>query len=484
MSDYDGSKTQVSYGEERTELIDLDVHYGGGAVIANYTITTMAGMTVGKYNGQRCFVQYRGGAVDGKVYHIVSNTATVITFQEDIQTAGMADTDEIAIESRGQLAADTTEFFGDLEESDLPHPKLTEKEHFIKGHANEPERKNASITKMEFEASMPLQLLNGKLLFYGLGYCADVASNFGALATTSTRAIMIGELNITEAIATASGFLANDYIQIGNAAEGEEIRKISSVTANVPVGFDTLNLDLPVRRFHPNGCVIKECDITTAKPVTHTLRPWTNAPSLTLEAVWRAYDRNHAANDIVMHFTGIHCNGLGLKSSDETLSLDWDILAMNALTAQRAKASVVATDWAQREFLYSDSTVTINGAIFSKIEDLDYGTKRNLKSKRYHNQNTDVRPGDMAFDGFEHECKISLPFDSLTFWNLVKAKTKFDSNIKYERDATDDYMTIYINESYARNCPPNFPEKGEIIHDLELTPGRFYIEVVDTIEYY
>lgn len=479
-----GSKTQVSYGEELNELIDLDVDYGGGAVIANYTITTFVALTANKYNGQICFVQYRGGAVDGKMYHIKSNTTTVITFEEDVGTLGLADTDELSITTYGQLPAVTTEYFGHVSETDLPDPKTTPKDHHSHGGANQPERNSASMTKMEFKTTIPIRLVNGKLALYALGYVSDTASNFGALATTTTRAAMIGETKITEAIATPSGFLATDWVQIGDAAEGPEIRQVSSVTANVPVGFDTLVLNQPLRRYHASGVAVKECDITTAKPVTHKVMPSGDKPRFTLEAVWKGADPNHTGNDIVAHYTGIVGNDFDFKSTDEDLECNLGITGLDMLTDQRARATVVNTDWLAREFLYSDSVVTINAVVYARIMAVDFGTTSNTLEMRYHTDEVGIKPYEHVMEGFDHKCNMEIVMTDLTFRNLVYNKTKFDSSIKYTRDSTDDYFTAFFKNSYMPTCPLALPDRTAVIQKTETSVGQFYLEFVDTIEYY
>lgn len=484
MKNYTGSKTALSYSEEWNEFIDLDVDYGGGAVIANRTITTMAGMTANKYDGQVAFVQYRGGAVDGEAFHIVTNTATVITFEENVQTAGLADTDDLSITLTGVLPTTTTEWFANVVEVDLPDPSTTPVQHHAHGSTNQPEANDVSLTKKEYVTTIPLKLINGKLLLYGLGYVKDVASNFGALATNSSRAVMIGETRIVTDLATPSGFLATDYVQIGDTTEGEEIRQVSSVTANTPVGFDTLNLDKPVRRFHPDNCVVKECDITTAKPVTHTIKPWHDAPTITLEGVFKGFDKNHTVNDFVKHYMGMGFKSLALKSNEETLDMDIAVSCLDAKKNQRTRANIVTADWTARKFLHADSTVTINSVVYAQVENLTYGTDRNLKPKYYHSKNTGIKPFEHIQEGFEHNWKLGIPLHNTTFWDLIEDGTKFTATVRYDRDTSDDYVIFTFTDTYYIGGPTKLTDRTESIQELDSNMENFQAAFTDTIEYY
>lgn len=473
---YTGEKTQVSYGEEWTEYTALT-----GGTVANYQVTGLSGLTADRYNGQLAFVMYRGGSVDGEVYHVVVNTTTAITFEENVQTAGLANTDVIAITTHGKLPTATTEYFGDVIEADLPDPKVTEKSYYARGNTNEPERKDASLTKKEYDATIPIELINGKLLFYGLGYCKDVASNYGAGSTTAARGVMIGETIIQ--VASATNFSVDDYIEIGDNSggslnEGSEIRQVTAINT---VYF---TLDNPVRRYHPSGCAVKECDIASAKPVTHTLKPWSYIPTITLEAVFKGHDKNQTTNDLVLHYTGTAVGGLSLKSSEENITCDLAIKCLNALKNQRTRATLVTTDWTSNKYLYADSEVTINSVQYRQVENMDYGTDRGLKPKYYHNQDTGIKPFEHAPEGFEHKWTLGIPLHNTDFWDLVEDGTQFDASVTYERDATDDYITFNFDDNYGRGAPTKLADRAEIIQDIDISVGLFYIDVVDTIEYY
>jgi len=479
VKNFTGELTQVSYGEEWNEFIDLDVDYGGGAVISGNEINSMAGMTANKYNGQTCFVQYRGGSVDGRIFHVVVNTATTIYFEENIATAGLADTDEISITTHGVLPTSTAEYFGDVSESDLPEPNVEYKSHHIHGHANQPEEKSATAVGIEYDATMPLELLNGKLLIYALGYCSDVASNYGAGSETLDRAAYIGETIID--VSDGTDFTVNDYIEIGTSTEGQEIRKVTAKSTNL------LTLDKPLRRYHPiTTSTVKECDIGTAKPVLHTIKPAYMVPRFSLEACFKEQDPSHKTNDMVIFYNGLIGTGIAFKSAmKETLKCDLGVNGLDATLDTRARTTTVSvTDWGQDEFVCADSEVSINSIVYGQVDTANFGTTLNAKPYQSHNNDTGIKPFGHLMEGWDHKCEMDILAHNKNFWNLVNNKTKFDAYIYYERDSTDDHLKFHFKNCYCKKAPFSLPERAEVKQSLDIHVGQFYIEVTDEIPYY
>lgn len=482
MKNRTGSKTQVSWGEEITEAKALT----GGTVTVNQ-VTGLSGMTVDRYNGQLAFVMYRGGAVDGKFYHVVSNTATVITFEEDVATAGLAATDVLALTTRGKLPTTTTEFWGKVAETELPLQENEYEDIFAHGDTNHPERTDAVLKNVKFEATMPVKLVNGKLLLYGLGYVKDVPLTLGAVTTTNNRAVQIGEEELETALATPTGFLALDYIQIGDDSggslnEGPEIRQITAVTP--AAGKDLLTLDKPVRRFHPSGSACSEVTVGGTDTVTHTIKPSAEAPTITFEAVFKGFDINNTLNDFVVHHTGITMKGHKLDSADETLKLEMPVVGLDVLKNQRTRATVVNTDWGARPFIYGDSQVDINSIVYSQFQNFKWGTDRGALTQYYHNENTGVKPFENILEGFEHELTAEIPLHNENFFDLVAAGTNFNAFITFTRTASVDLIKFKWDNTKYKSEKFDMPDRGAIIAPHDLSVGNYSIEVTDVIEYY
>lgn len=477
-----GSRTQISWGEEITEAKALT----GGTVTSN-TVTGLSGMTADRYNGQMAFVMYRGGSVDGKFYHVVSNTATVLTFEENVASAGLAATDVLALTTVGKLPTTTTEIWAKTDETELPSQVSEYLDIFVHGDSNHPERTDGVETKNSFEATMPLKLVNGKLLVFALGYVKDVALTTGAVTTTNNRAVQIGELELETALATPTGFLADDYIEIGDDTggtlnEGPEIRQITAVTP--AAGKDLLTLDKPLRRFHPSGSAIDEVTIGGANTVTHTIIPNSCSPAITIEAVFKSFDPNNTVNDFVIHHTGINFKGHKLNSAEDVLNLEMSVVGLDELKNQRTRATLVTTDWTARPFIYGDSDVDINAISYSQIQNVAFGTDRGYLSKYYHNSNTGIKPFENIPEGFEHNCTMEIPLHNENFFDLIAAGTKFNAFITYTRTASTDLIKFKWDNTYLPEGKNNLSDRTEIITPLDLSVGNYSIEATDVIEYY
>jgi len=462
-----GVLTQVSYGEEVPDVVDTT----GGTVSGN-TVSGLSGLTANKYVGQMAIVL--DGSDAGSVYHVASNTASSITFEE---TPGFSAGARIAITTEGQLPSDTTKFFGIIDESDIPSRAAELFDEIYHG-GDLPLRSDAVPMKFSYESTIALSALkNAEYLWLALGKVTDTPSAYGAVSTTLAAAAYPGENVVT--VSDATGLSVNDYIHIAGS-HGGEIRKITAINSN------ELTLDVPLRIAHAAGVDVKEVD--TSGYYTHVITVDEEVPSFTLEVVYMGA-RDMSDADIVLHTTGLKVKSLELSSAagDTPLTASLGVAGLHQLENARSKATVVKVGYSERPYLFKDSSVTINGVVYSRVEDFKIALDRELATKWYHRSDIanaeDIDPVEHIEGRVGLTTDLTIPMTNTTLYNLLKNGTKFTATVVLTR-GTNDSMTIEFSGCYMTTHPLALPKEGELPVAISASASSVTITVVDSVPHY
>ncbi len=208
-----------------------------GSTINASTITGLTGMKVGHYNGGKMFVL--DGNQEGKVYNIVSNTATIITVDvSNLNKTGgaLATTDSVSLWPYKAYSDDTDRWIL-VDSSDLPTPKNEVLDIWAHQSGITNTRESSVIGKKTLDATLVITPQNGAVFPFMFGKSVDTAATEATnpLDTTLSSDIKIGE-TVLPCVGVANATDA-DYIRIGSATEGE-VRKIMVPAAGSHTGGD------------------------------------------------------------------------------------------------------------------------------------------------------------------------------------------------------------------------------------------------------
>ncbi len=258
-----GSNRQV-VGFDETPWCDKTTLSG---VSGTNAVTTAATWTVNKYSGMR--MRVLGGTNAGKVYNVVSNTATVATLQE--ANTSFANLDTVCFEVRNQANTDIANlqasgdsfsrniFLAVREDLEFPTPALNVEEWYSLSSGQD--RAGLAHKTTTFDTSIPTIVQDFRWPFMVFGYevCLGTAAS-SPFSSTLSAATYVGDCQI--AVAGVANLAVGDYINIGTDEDYPEVRK--AMTNSSPI-----RLDRPLRFAHASGKAVSE----VVAPFTHYVFP-------------------------------------------------------------------------------------------------------------------------------------------------------------------------------------------------------------------
>lgn len=486
------TRTQLCYGEEWPNNTVVTV------VAANAFTTADANVSVDDFAGQIALVieAVAGTMSEATRLHIVSNTASpnpVFTTEEPLTVAGntLAATDRLAVSRIGinpnetAIGAYTTdEFIGVIDDVSLLDVAQDIYDLYAHGDANLPFRREGIVMKRRYETSLPVTMVNGKLLYYPCGHVKDDANVKGAnYSDVLSRAVYPGERTI-DLNAAGPNWPADpspilDYIIIDDANNPE----IRQVTAGW--GTKALTIDRPIRRYHANGMTAKDVRSDTFGYFTHTIDA--RNPSLStmcLEAIFLGYDNQVPALDAPFWYPGISFKGARLGGTTDALfKIDFDVVGLSSELDTYTRSTVVDTYWTSTPYHFRMATVTVNGVTYHQSETIEGTLTRNMDTMYYHNTISANDPYENIPGRGTMTGSVTIPFHNKALWTLIKAGTAFDITWTYTRAANDDLLIT------MHGCKPtegklSMPTTGYVPQNIQVTANYITIVVKDNIPYY
>ena len=261
----------MAYGSNR-QVLGFDETYWGdkttlSGVSGSYAVTTAATWTVNKYSGMR--MRVLNGTNAGKVYNVVSNTATIATLQE--ANTSFANLDAVVFEVRNMANTSISQlqtggdaysrnvFLAVKEDFEFPTPALNAEEWYSLSSGQD--RAGFAHKTTSFDTSIPIVVQDFRYPFMVFGYeiCLGTAAGTPFSSTISAD-YKVGEVQI--AVAGVVNLAVGDYINIGTDSNYPEVRK--AMTATSPI-----RLDRPLRFNHTSGEAVSE----VVAPFTHYVFP-------------------------------------------------------------------------------------------------------------------------------------------------------------------------------------------------------------------
>lgn len=505
---YLSTMSQVTWGEEYAVEQALTATviptYGSPARV----ISSFSGLTAHKYRGQTAtVVPISGGEANGQVLHIIDNTETTITFEELVELTGasptgivLATTDTLVITQFGVLQGDLANYFGHLEESELPTGKFSSYKVFPHGSTLKPGRHQYIQTGVVYEKDLPLKLVTGRLLKFALGQCIDDARNVQGYSLGSSilaQATVIGQKTIHS---TAHGYTAG-YIQIGDPAgsdDSPEVRLIDSYTV------DTITFTTPLGNEHCAGEELTNFASIGTGYMIHTLKPSIRLPSWNLKrTLFRHKGGCISGLDDCKVWLGLKVKSLALAHApgDELFQATISIVAVDEddTTETDRESAMVVTEYLvggtgtvyKTPYYYKGAVIDLNNVIYHQAGEFSGSVDREISTRTYANSYKGIKPTEHNEGVLNCDFKIKIPYHNKELYNMMKAGTGFVSKYKMYRDGDSvdvglhDNIEFQFYDCYIEDAPDSLPkDQGEIDIEHSASPGYMWAVVEDDIPFY
>ena len=489
-----GVRSELTWGEE----IPVEQALTGGTVTLN-TVTGLSGMVVNKYAGQVATVvptHAPASSADALKFHIVSNTATVLTFEETAAGTGLAATDRLVITQRNETPVDLGFYFGHVEESEMPERKIEPFKGFYKGSDNMPYAHEIIPMKVSYEASIPIRVVNGKLLYLAMGHVEDSAYTTAQTCADTTKTItnptVPGQSTVTS---TAHGLGASPgYFQFGTTGDacGPEIRYCALAT-------NTLTCAVPLRREHPALAKIYGPITVGTGYIIHTLKIGDQVPYFSLKRTFYNYKTNVLTNDYCKIYRGLKAKSLELSIApgDAPLQASMSVSGLSISDAEVVREATIdkAGYTNLSPYIYKGAVTKINDIIYRQAGEMSGSIDREMETKYY----SEIKPqtNDQTYgylDPSEHleglvnaNFNVTIPLHNTNFWLMLKNMTNLgiatETSHTLTRGTNDDMAIRFYNPLLIEGSEP-LPRGGEVPLNLQFEASHPIITVKDQMYFY
>jgi len=470
---------QISFAEELGENKSLS----GGTVTTN-TVTGLSGMTAKEYSGQLAVVL--DGAIPGRFFHVVTNTTTVLTFQENVATAGLTNASTLFFTKRNSRDATSTFAFKIGEDVTLPAGERELYKGLYAGTGVEPTE--LVHHKWNYAGSLPIMSHNLGWLYMIFGHEYTTGTDAGQAAQTITEPTYYGETRLT--ISLAGSFANDDYVQVGISTSAE-VRKIASGGTTT-----SLVLDRPLRIDHADNVAIDE----VVSPYTHNFA-FSNTvplPSFGIEWVSKAKVPN-----LVWHSPGVRVETWEVSATSESpvsvtlgyKACDFDDTADDGSTALSASTVVYTGLDTPHIFKPGNTSVAINGISYAQVAEWKWSGGRALKTEYFGFEDNgdclfkdaskphDHYPGAVT----SNELTIKILVTNKNMWDLVNDDTSFTVTlpVSHPNNATLDNRFTLTFVGKAKSAIPTFlAEDGPMFYELKIDATAVTASGTDRTPYY
>ena len=305
------------------------------------------------------------------------------------------------------------------------------------------------------------ELLNGYPLRFPIGTVATTGADSGSGGSVTDGIIYAGQYEFD--VDDASGYAADDYIQIGTGTTAE-VRKITNVSSN------NIFIDYPVLFEHATDEACNE----VAAPFVHTIIEAVELPSIS----WQVLNRDSSAtstNDWIRRYFGGKIGQATLTAEEGgTLRMSWEsapFINMNHNQyANDSDTDMNKYDSAQlattvefptsEPYYFSQGSITMFGEEFARITSFTININNNLEPRYFIRNDGSERTPSEIYEGrreYSMTATVVLP-DSIApttttstlFKELLSegdygsGMTGFDIDLVFTRTASTDLFTINI----------------------------------------
>lgn len=358
---------------------------------------------------------------------------------------------------------------GVWESIELPDPALELEGRYFLGTASKRNFYSAYKGQQSFSGTLSnFELLNGYPLRFPIGSVATTATDKGSGGGSTTAGITYkGQYELD--VADATGYGADDYIQIGTGATSE-VRKVTRVSSN------NIHIDYPVMFEHAAG---ETCNEVIA-PYTHTI-----TETVELDGVsWTIKNTDSGettANDWVRRYFGGKIGQSTLTAEEGgTLRMSWESAPFMDMQHNQKDSSAhsplvskfsdsiqpVTVEFPTTQpYYFSQGAIKLFGETFARITNFTINVNNNLEPRYFIRNDGSERTPSAIFEGrreYSMTATIVLP-DSLAETATTRTLFKellaegdygsgmigFDIELVFTRTATTDLMTLTIPPSTA-----------------------------------
>jgi hypothetical protein len=439
-----------------------------GATISTYTISNLSALSTNAYQDQDAYM-LGPGATAGRVFRIVSNTTTAITFQEDVQTAGVTAGDSMVFGARGIRPTTYNILLGVKDEFTPATPKNTYERPAVAGSGLSPY--DTILLKTDFESSVPFLLTDFRFpfTFFGDEYVTgtDVTSGGGSTLSSSCYA---GETIVT--LTAVTNYTATDLVQIGESTLAE-VRKITAIdTTN-----KRLTLDYPLRKNHGAAAACNE--VTT--PFTHVCTVKDSGIYWTIQNVF-----DQPTTPTVYENHGDYSKSLEIRSEDGgyvTGTIEYQAMtdSVNGTKQTPSSTGVPAP------YLYDhlSSGISLNGVVYAQCRNWGIKWTRDAESLRYASSTYGPKPAGSASGKISYIFDAVVDASSRNFIDLIRAGTEFTLTLPLVRTAATDTLTLTLNNvTLEEAAHPMSPEGATVKVSTKAGAESSTVTVVNNVPYF
>ena len=344
---------------------------------------------------------------------------------------------------------------------DFPDPKKTWNKIPSRGSGRKPY--TIASGRSTLRGSLPLTMINPKMLVYLMGQCSDDGAT-KTLTTTLASPYTAGGASVVVGVTT---YANGDYIEVGVGAN-PEIRQVASGGAST-----TLTLDKPMRRDHASGAT---CNKVTGA-ITHT---FVHRDGLLPSFTWEEGMVN--STNLIKVATGCRVDGAELSMEEGGQMLGkFDIAAQAATTGTLSTLTVPSTE------PYSNEHASFNlyGSAFADVSKWSINYKNNIKEVYAMGSASPGNPRYLSAGMADITAKVTREFLDLTCWSYVYgAGAKFNAIFTLTRTAVSDLMVVTLYNCRLAEAKQSVPESQNIPENQDILAEYMTVVVTDTTYYW
>lgn len=285
--------------------------------------------------------------------------------------------------------------------------------------------------------------------------------------TTLTAQATKGATTIN--VASAAGYIVNDFVNLERTTVRAEVRKITGIAALV------FTLDQPISYTHASASSVDE----VVTPYTHTMVPLNTMPFPSTVLELNYLD----ATNLSAYWRGVVIDALELSGSEGDIIMGTAGIKASRVTKNTGALSTITTD-TTTPYKFSQGTFTYFGSVIARILDWRFKLNNTGKMAFYHDSTAGLFAKEYIPGKVTYELETTaIPFDTTLFDQLKTAASNLTCTILYTRGTSDTFQ-IQGTNCVLRTAPHPFPEDLEVPVRMSITPRNTTITHVSSNYYY